>query len=219
MRLHTEKTEALCGLPFSYILVALDSQDEPLPQLAVIAVDTAHKDDDADDVKHGGYGKAVRQTDGLLHEAHEQRAYAYAYVIGEHVGRVCHAALRAGRRAGDEGLEERLQDAVAQSEEETGDEQMQPGLEEEEAQHREYQHHYAGKDQRLVLAGVNDLLGRELGDEHSGDEADVEIGQPGHDVLLLRQDGGVGDDRAVGYHQEHHVQHEGQRGLVDALLQ
>ena len=49
--------------------ILFSTRSNTLPELAAVAVSLAHKDDDADDVGHRGYGKAVCQADRFLHEA------------------------------------------------------------------------------------------------------------------------------------------------------
>ena len=152
-------------------------------------------------------------------KAHEQGTDADTDVIGEHIGGVGDASVRCRCGAGDEGLEEGLQDTIAQAEEEPGSQQMGAAGQKQKAEHGEDQHHQTGIDQRAMPAGVDDLLGGCLGQQHPCYQTDVEVGQISHDILFLRQNGGVGDDCPVRDHQEHHVQHERDGGTVERLFE
>lgn len=129
-----------------------------MPQLVVIPIHVDDINDAADDIGDSSQGKAGRQADGFLQAAHQQRADADADVIGQHVGCVGNAALGGGGSTGYKGLEQRLQNAIAKSEEITCDQHVYAGGQKEVACHRANQNHQADIDQNAVLGGINHLL-------------------------------------------------------------
>lgn len=96
---------------------------------------------------------------------------------------------------------------------------MDAGGKEQVADHGDNEHRQAAVDQGLVPAAVDDLLGGQLGNQHACHQENVEIGQHAGEALFLGQDGGIGDHGAVGNHQEHHVEHEGQSRGIDGIPQ
>lgn len=188
-----------------------------LTQTAVVAVHIAQVNHTTDGVGNGSEGEAQRQADALLHKAHEQRADADAHIVGKHVGSVGHTPLRSGSGAGNEGLEQRLQNAIAQTKEEPGGQQMDAAVQEQIAEHGQNQHRQADVHQHTVPPRVDHLLGGQLGDQHARHQEDVEVGQEGRQAFLLGEDGGIGDHRTVGDHQEHHIEHEGQCRAVNGV--
>mgnify|MGYP000749663693 CR=1 FL=1 len=187
-------------------------------QSIIVSAAVGKVNDTAHHIGNGSEGKAGGQPDGFLHESHQQRANADADIIGEHIGGVGHSALGTWSGAGDKGLKKRLQDAVAQTKEKSGGQQMYAGGEEKKTDHGENQYHQAGTDQNVVISPVDHVLSGQLGEQHAHHQADVEVGQIIHDALFLGQNGGIGDDRTVGNHQKHHVYHEWEGGTVDGFL-
>ena len=94
---------------------------------------------------------------------------------------------------------------------------MSASGQEQIAGHGQNQNHQADADQHAMVSSIDHLLGGQLGSQHADDQADVEVRQESGKSFFLCKDGRVGDYGAVGDHQEHHVEHEGQSRSVDGI--
>ena len=70
-----------------------------------------------------------------------------------------------------------------------------------------------------MMSRINRFLGRQFGAQHSGHQTDIKIRQHAAQVLLLRQNGRIGNHRSVRNHKKCHVKRKRKRRPVKRLPQ
>lgn len=188
-------------------------------QPLIISVHIGDVHNAADDISDGGNCKAEGQTGGFLQKSHQQRADADAHIVGEHIGGIGHTPL--GRRSGPgyKGLEQGLQNSVPEAEEKSGRKQVYAGVHKQITDHGHDQKDKTDIHQDAVATGVNHLLGGQLGNQHSGDQENVEVRQKCAQSFFLGEDGGVGNHGAIWNHKKHHVEHKRKCRSVNGIAQ
>ena len=69
-----------------------------------------------------------------------------------------------------------------------------------------------------MFAGINHFLCRNFRQQHTDHKANIEVRKKRHEIFFLRQNGRVCDDCPVRNHEESHVEHKGQCGIIDGIF-
>ena len=81
-----------------------------------------------------------------------------------------------------------------------------------------YQNDQADVNKYTVFAGINHFLCRNFRQQHADDKANIEVRKKRHEIFFLRQNRRVCDDCPIRNHEKCHVEHKGQRGIIDGIF-